>query len=105
MNDYNSLIRFKTWIRKLIAEKNTDQHWHKVGTYEGDIVIHGYKKTQDTFYSRGYAWDVVKPEVLKILKAAGIEYSYNKNRWGMVVVFIPVDQEACPQPRKRKVYA
>lgn len=104
IHDMNAFLRMKRFLRTLLADAghSLTTSVKKSPNDDDALVIHGYKSTGRDWY----VWDAVPEEVPRLLTSAGIEFTAKRHGcFGdrIVYVLIRVDQEACPQPRKKKI--
>jgi hypothetical protein len=101
IHDKNAYLHFKRFIREIISEEQCVEYWHSVrkSPWQDDmIVIHGNKLSE---IGRWYTMAPAKKEISSLLNSHGIEHEVHLKGWCEHIT-IPIDQEACPKPGRRK---
>lgn len=106
IHDMNSFLRMKKHVRCVLECFGMGHHKVGKAIWDDDaITIHGTRKSKLGNY---YLIGPVEETVLHALEQNGIDFQAGPRSGlfdGIHYVLVRVDQDACPQPKKKKVKA
>lgn len=106
VTDKNAFNRMRKLVRGILsthqaaAMTSVSKHLN----VDDSLILHGFKPLGLGHYTVGCE---VYPLVPELLKRSGIEHTVKTGRWNgignsIIYVTVPVDQLACPQPKKKR---
>ena len=107
VTDVNAFNRMRKLVRGILSTHPTAQMTSvkKHLSVDDSLILHGFKVSGMGHYTVGCE---VYPLVPELLQRSGIQHTVKTGRWNgignaIIYVTVPIDQPACPQPKKKRI--